>query len=432
MAESRAVASLSLTIGVAVATLLVTGAIVAGPAILDCSRTPGGVGACLHARAVDHGLLHETPAPSTDPPHAAGWIEANATEYDAPPASSAILLPGTGRIGAEGTTRASGQLAADVAVGPDNGGLLARGTASSPAPDVRLSLTGPNGGLGATATESAATPATRPPPAFDDRTGSLVADTEVVEPPGQGSSLAIEGPAGALAAMAADGPLPVPAQVALAGQVGRISTAAGNDLPVSGPPLLVQAPAGRTGAGTSSGPVPRPAAAAIGAPAGEVATGSAALTALAPYPSVRLAPPHGDLGAVGVPSEPVGALVSNVAPGAGVLDAGGSPAPASRPPVAVVPEPLAPPPVPAPPPPDWGTLKAALPTDQLVEQIVVTPVTPMPSLIAPRPKRPAVEQASTIKPKHPAPKYDPRYPNVLVLPPPNTGENSSFASLEVR
>jgi hypothetical protein len=29
-------------------------------------------------------------------------------------------------------------------------------------------------------------------------------------------------------------------------------------------------------------------------------------------------------------------------------------------------------------------------------------------------------------------KADPRYPNVIVLPPPNTGENSSFATLEVR
>jgi hypothetical protein len=30
------------------------------------------------------------------------------------------------------------------------------------------------------------------------------------------------------------------------------------------------------------------------------------------------------------------------------------------------------------------------------------------------------------------PKYDGRFPDVLVLPPPNTGENSSFATLEVR
>jgi hypothetical protein len=36
------------------------------------------------------------------------------------------------------------------------------------------------------------------------------------------------------------------------------------------------------------------------------------------------------------------------------------------------------------------------------------------------------------QPKPRPPKYDPRYPNVLVLPPPNTGENSSFATLELR
>lgn len=75
------------------------------------------------------------------------------------------------------------------------------------------------------------------------------------------------------------------------------------------------------------------------------------------------------------------------------------------------------------------------PTSLLTD--LVAPVVPraMPPRLPPRPLAPpkTTSQARPAPEAQPRPpKYDPRYPNVLVLPPPNTGENSSFATLEVR
>lgn len=94
MAGHRASASIYATVGIAAATLVVMGGILAGPAILGCAGEPEGMAACLRDRASDTGLLApgdappseieigELPAepemPSPPPP---GWMEATANEY---------------------------------------------------------------------------------------------------------------------------------------------------------------------------------------------------------------------------------------------------------------------------------------------------------------------------------------------------------------
>lgn len=114
MAGARAAASLSLTIGVAFATVLIVGGILAGPTILDCSHQPQSFGACLRDR-LDHSRLapvkdepsqvpvlsSESSAPSASAPppsiaenggHPDGWLDARANEYE-PPAVSALEPP---------------------------------------------------------------------------------------------------------------------------------------------------------------------------------------------------------------------------------------------------------------------------------------------------------------------------------------------------
>ena len=107
MAGARAAASLSLTVVVAVATLLVVGGILAGPTLLECSHKPGSLAACVDEKLARWQGSPE--APSSPEPQLAsssssvalsapllvessteqpGWIDARATEYEPPRASS--------------------------------------------------------------------------------------------------------------------------------------------------------------------------------------------------------------------------------------------------------------------------------------------------------------------------------------------------------
>ena len=76
---ARATISVYATLGVATATVAVVGAIIVGPAILDCSRDAGAFGACLRGKAADSGLI--SPKASSEQPTPAGWMEAVANEY---------------------------------------------------------------------------------------------------------------------------------------------------------------------------------------------------------------------------------------------------------------------------------------------------------------------------------------------------------------
>ncbi|HVY52433.1 MAG TPA: hypothetical protein VHA07_12845 [Devosia sp.] len=377
---------MSLTLGIALATLLVAGGIVAGPALVDCTGTPAGLGACLHAKAVDNGLLHETlPSAMPAPGRPAGWIEANATEYDAPGVSGAILSPKAGRIGAGGLAPSSGELTADVSISPDRGGLLAGGASFAPAPEARLSLMGPAGELRA--------------------------------------SLSLP-------------QSPRPARVALGDQAGRIWAGRIGPSVAVDARVVLQGPSGELGAGASAESPSLPAAIALNEGTGSMAVGIPLGPSVATLPA-WLAPGPGRVGASGDTPVPPSPRAADIAPGGGTLSAGGAAPAGNQPLVPAVPEPMIPPPpMPAPLPRDWSTLEAALPTDQPLEQIAVMPAAPSPELVVSPPVHAAPGRSNAAAPRSAAlravPRYDPRFPNVIVLPPPDTGENSSFATLEVR
>jgi hypothetical protein len=99
---------LSFTIGIAVATLVAGSGILVGPTVLQCSRQPQSVGACLRARVVDAGFLPPEPTPPAivssqeSVSRAPGWIEANATEYETPASGVAALSAQPGQLDAFG------------------------------------------------------------------------------------------------------------------------------------------------------------------------------------------------------------------------------------------------------------------------------------------------------------------------------------------
>lgn len=164
----RAATSVSLTIGVAFATLVVVGGILAGPAILDCSHQSGGIGACLRGKVVQSGLLPAAPSSSElpvvsvevsssaptivaeTPPRTPGWIEANATEYEAPPPSVAALSPLPGAISGQGSAALGNGSKAVANVAAPSGAMTADGGAAATSdPAAQVALVEPAGRLSA-------------------------------------------------------------------------------------------------------------------------------------------------------------------------------------------------------------------------------------------------------------------------------------------
>ena len=168
------------TVGVALATLLVAGSILAGPTVLECSRDSNGFGACLRDKIGAGGLLapdarqpdvvadvpSDAPLPS---PVAGGWMEANANEYE-PPASVPVELNATAADLAAAELAPASEAPVEVAIVPpmelaigtsappgegaavmlDGAGLdlVAEGTPSSdPEPPAEVALVGPQGAV---------------------------------------------------------------------------------------------------------------------------------------------------------------------------------------------------------------------------------------------------------------------------------------------
>lgn len=385
MAGSRAAASVSLTIGVAVVTLLVAGGILAGPAILECSHQPGGIGACLRAKVQDAGLLPDTPSSSSAPavslqtstPSAEarpqGWLEANATEYETSiTTGSAELSPPIGTIGVGGTAVPKPSLQGDVAVAAPIGIISATGR-PAPAPDATadVALTQPSGQLSVagqlpTMSSESANVALAEPQGRLDAAG---------RPPGSSvdrAQVALAQPAGRLDASGTIIVRPDGALADLAGNpnnIGATGTARPGTVDTSGT-AAVAAPTGRislnglsapnTSASALADPVLAKGAASITGSISSAATdhGSAALEAEAEIPEA-------------IPAPVIATLV---------------------------------PPVPKKAPPKLRPPKAA---------VVVRPPKSGPKRVF---------------------KADPRYPNVIALPPPPpiAASNSSFATLELR
>lgn len=182
MAGARAATSLSFTIGIALATLVVGGGILAGPSVIDCSRQPDSFGACLRSKVIAGGVLPAEPSlpslVSSEPPRLAGWIEANATEYEAPLPDLVQLSAEPGRLDAAGALPGTPEISAKIALAHPSVSLRADGLAPLPRRSGDASL-GPviTGSIDATgdagvprnglsATTSVAAPAlTAPPPA---------------------------------------------------------------------------------------------------------------------------------------------------------------------------------------------------------------------------------------------------------------------------
>jgi hypothetical protein len=186
LAGHRAALSVSATVGVAVATLLVVGGILAGPAILECSRDSNGFGACLRDKAADTGLIApdaertERPDVVADvssepplPPAPMGWMEAAANEYEAPasvPVDLAATAAGIAAMEAEPVSEAPVEVAivpptelatatpvvgtemATVTLDGAEPGLMAEGVPSGEAAPVgEVALAGPQGAVTAMA-----------------------------------------------------------------------------------------------------------------------------------------------------------------------------------------------------------------------------------------------------------------------------------------
>jgi len=351
---SRTAASLSFTIGVAVATLLVAGGILVGPAVLACSRDASTVGSCLRSKATDAGLIH-APAvvDAKAPSRPDGWLAADATEYTAPPAAAASLAAGGGDIVAGGTAAPLPALSGQAEISLAPGTLAATASApSAPAP-VEVALAEPPvpTGQGTAGTASAAG-----------------ASSYLVAPRG---SLAVDGAAPLVPAVKAD--------AAMAADLGTLSADGSAPAGVSTPgrSLMVAAPGGLAAAGTAPSSAPQ-----------AVAKLSPAIGQVLAAGSVQSAPPLGQ---------------SSL---------------------------QAPPPLPVPAP----TLKAELSSVSSIEQVAPQPVLIRPETMVAAPGAPVHKSASIAKapPLRPIPKYDPRFPNVIVLPPPNSGADSSITSLELR
>lgn len=408
MAQRGATASLTLTLGAALATCVVVAAILGGPAILDCSRDSGSIGACLRDKIDDSGFFgRKAPAtvvttakapivPPAPRPRPAGWIEANATEYVPPPPAVAILSGDEGRLDATGLVQ--------VAPSPDAQAALAE-------PQGRLGATGGSGAAGADGVV-----------ALNEPTGALI---------GTGSAPAPDRP---------------DAQVALAPPAGTLS--AGGDLVATATPNVAIGLKPPTGIVTAKGSGPAPAAEAFVALTQE--PGKLEASGLLPPPDTTagsiLRAPRGKLSASMVPLEANAPFVAELTVNAGSVEALGATAATSASALAV----------PSRQPElttitgDIGpqtstdalvTLDPASPSDAFTavggELGTPPPIQPSVALVG-RPAVPAPEESTAAAPD-PKPstrpsrilQNNPAYPDVMVLPAPNTGEHSSFGTLQL-
>jgi hypothetical protein len=164
LAGHRATNSVYATLGVAAATLVVVGGILAGPSILECSRDADGFGACLRDKVAESGLI----APDDDgvdkpevvadissepsaPPPPTGWMEAAANEFE-PPTSVPVDLAGTPADIAVAELVTEPVAPIEVAVAP--AAELATAALAPSEEAAIVELTGPELGVVAEATSS--------------------------------------------------------------------------------------------------------------------------------------------------------------------------------------------------------------------------------------------------------------------------------------
>lgn len=92
LAETTPKRPLAVTIGAAVATLVIVAGVLTGPTILSCSGSAEGFGACFSAKLSDIGILPK-PAPVAVAEPAAPAAETTATETVVPPSTTSAEIP---------------------------------------------------------------------------------------------------------------------------------------------------------------------------------------------------------------------------------------------------------------------------------------------------------------------------------------------------
>jgi len=172
LARSRAAASLTLTVGLALVTLVVMGAVLVGPTIADCAGD--SLAACLRDRVVTR--------PAPEPPRPVGWLEVNATEYEPPPPAAVTLTAPAGTLALAGAAPAAtppAPAAATLAALPGELTAAAAPPTAVPAAPVLLAPVGAVAAIG-TAGGEGVSPATA---ALAAPIGSLSAGMAPATPP---------------------------------------------------------------------------------------------------------------------------------------------------------------------------------------------------------------------------------------------------------
>ena len=202
---------MSATIGVAVATLLVAGGIVAGPSILECSSDSNGFGTCFRDKLAAAGLLAPEAAPTGPPgivadapgepppaPAPAGWMQAAANEYEAPAGAPVELSGPAAGIAAIAAAPEAAPPPMVVAVVPPM--ELAVAAPAPAAAAATVTLEGAEPGLAAGSSSSSG-PAAPAEVALAGPPGKVAVMAPTPEADNDGAAL-LSGPEGALAGAA--------------------------------------------------------------------------------------------------------------------------------------------------------------------------------------------------------------------------------------
>ena len=275
MAGVSVTASLSLMVGVAVATSLAVSAILVGPAVIDCAKSPIGLGACLHAelaRFVPVASGVPTPAPPVAR-QAAAQIEADAGSATAPsPAPPVVLERRTGTLG--GDAAIPSRAVADISLAPAAGSLSGGGD-----PEI-------TGAIGVELSRLRV-----------ELQASASVDAAMPE-----ADASLSQALGTLAAASAQSPQMADASVELSSEAGEVSAAL-----AAAPDALAAATVLSDAQGSvlvSTGP-PVPdvvVSAEFSSSAGEIVAGSEPLPAITPVPSAELAASSMEITATDAPS----------------------------------------------------------------------------------------------------------------------------------
>jgi hypothetical protein len=417
----RATASMSLMIGVAAATSLIVAGILAGPALLDCNRAPGGIAACLRAKVDATGLLPEAPkgaapplASAIAPPGSPGWIDVNATELASSQNAVAALSAGEGAVIGSSAATTPGPVVEIALTAPDtfvDGGTAAPSITGS----IDVALAAPTGNLD---TAPVADPA-EPPLAIDMSAARNLIDASAASTAPNSPDLAELSPrVGNLNASSASAGVDAPAATELRGLPGAL---AAEGIPPSATPLTATLDASPATGQVSTtlaidGRDAMTGGASLSSSAASVDAGATSQPAAAP-PSLELSPPLGSLLVEADPwSAPLTAALET-SPALGEVTASGE---ATDPQTEAVAALNADPPI--------------SPASSLLPPLS-TPVEP-PLLPLASPVIAAIADPPPADPPKPASRPvlidDPQYPNVLTLPPPALGSNSSVVLLQLK